>query len=268
MKEDYTIHEIAGLYGVGPDALRYYERLGLIRPRRGENGYRLYSLGDVQRLTVIRDLRELGFDTGRIGAYLNQMSVANTLSTLEEEETLIRRRMTELARRARAIRARAGALKAFAAVSAGQIELAELPRRPCVRLRANISRDEEVDFAVKKLHSQHAGRIREIGNLTVGAAMSPEDIAAGVYGQYRSVFILLETDAEEFDFALPAGTYARVFYRGSYRQCPAQLQTLLEWAARRGQPARDDALELYHIDNRYTAREEEFLTELQLRLEE
>ena len=28
MKDSYTIHEIASLYGVGPDALRYYERLG------------------------------------------------------------------------------------------------------------------------------------------------------------------------------------------------------------------------------------------------
>ena len=35
MKDSYTIHEIAALYGVGPDALRYYERLGLVKPRQG-----------------------------------------------------------------------------------------------------------------------------------------------------------------------------------------------------------------------------------------
>ena len=38
MKDSYTIHEIAALYGVGPDALRYYEKLGLIKPRRAQNG--------------------------------------------------------------------------------------------------------------------------------------------------------------------------------------------------------------------------------------
>ena len=36
MKDSYTIHEIAALYGVGPDALRYYEKLGLIKPRRAK----------------------------------------------------------------------------------------------------------------------------------------------------------------------------------------------------------------------------------------
>ena len=55
MKDSYTIHEIAALYGVGPDALRYYEKLGLIRPRRAENGYRIYDLNDIYRLTILRD---------------------------------------------------------------------------------------------------------------------------------------------------------------------------------------------------------------------
>ena len=39
MKNEYMIKELARLYGVGTDTLRYYERLGLIRPRRGENGF-------------------------------------------------------------------------------------------------------------------------------------------------------------------------------------------------------------------------------------
>ena len=41
MKDFYKISEISRLYGVGPDSLRYYERLGLLRPRRDEdNGSR------------------------------------------------------------------------------------------------------------------------------------------------------------------------------------------------------------------------------------
>ena len=37
MKDSYTIHEIAALYGVGPDALRYYEKLGLLVTAKGED---------------------------------------------------------------------------------------------------------------------------------------------------------------------------------------------------------------------------------------
>ncbi len=64
MKDSYTIHEIAELYNIGPDALRYYERLGLVRPRRAQNGYRIYDLNDIYRLTIIRDLRASGLFHG------------------------------------------------------------------------------------------------------------------------------------------------------------------------------------------------------------
>ena len=67
MKEYYTISEISRLYGIGVDSLRYYERIGALSPRRGENNYRLYSLKDIYRLNIIRDLLTLGFSVKQIG---------------------------------------------------------------------------------------------------------------------------------------------------------------------------------------------------------
>ena len=160
MKDSYTIHEIAALYGVGPDALRYYEKLGLIKPRRAQNGYRIYDLNDIYRLTILRDL----------------------------------------------------------------------------------------------------------GGQKIGASIAPEDIRAGREGVYRSVFFLLK-EGEAGDFTLPGGAHARLFYRGGYRQLGTRIAALLSWARALGLFPTGDVLELYHIDNRFTAREEEFLTELQVRLE-
>lgn len=44
-------------------------------------------------------------------------------------------------------------------------------------------------------------------------------------------------------------------------------EALLAQVSARGLRPRGDVLEIYHVDNRYTAREEEFLTELQVALE-
>ena len=33
MKDYYKINEIARLYGIGVDSLRYYEKLGILKPR-------------------------------------------------------------------------------------------------------------------------------------------------------------------------------------------------------------------------------------------
>ena len=147
MKDSYTIHEIAELYNIGPDALRYYERLGLVRPRRAQNGYRIYDLNDIYRLTIIRDLRALGFSMERIGEYLRGLSVANTLQLLEEERRLIRERIRDLRAAERAIRARSAALTDYSRMDEREICLLELPARPCLRLNADIARDEEMGFS-------------------------------------------------------------------------------------------------------------------------
>lgn len=268
MKDHYTIHEIAELYGIGPDSLRYYERLGLIKPKRGENGYRLYSLSDIYRLTIIRDLRQLGFTTEHIREYLNGLSLDNTISMLQDERALIQRRQKELREAERSIARRIRDLNQYRAMQPGEITLIVLPDRPCVRLNTDIARDEEFDFAIKKLHHMHNDTIRDLGSQTMGAALSPKDLDSGRYGLFRSVFFVLPTGAQRYDFLLSGGQYAHLYYRGSYRKCQPQVDQLRRWVVDSGLSESGDILELYHIDNRHTALEDEFLTELQVRLKD
>ena len=60
---EYTIKALAGLAGVTPRTLRWYDREGLLRPlRTTEAGYRLYGPGEVDRLQDILFYRELGLE--------------------------------------------------------------------------------------------------------------------------------------------------------------------------------------------------------------
>ena len=57
----YTVKELARLSGLTPRTLRYYDAIGLLRPRRGrENDYRLYGPGEVDRLQQILLYRDMG----------------------------------------------------------------------------------------------------------------------------------------------------------------------------------------------------------------
>jgi DNA-binding transcriptional MerR regulator len=56
-----TIGELAQQSGVSRDALRFYERKGLLaRPGRSASGYRLYGESDVARLLFIRRAQAAG----------------------------------------------------------------------------------------------------------------------------------------------------------------------------------------------------------------
>ena len=58
-----VIGELAARTGTTPEAIRYYERVGVLSPpeRRGAGRYRRYGPADVERLGFVRRARELGF---------------------------------------------------------------------------------------------------------------------------------------------------------------------------------------------------------------
>ena len=65
------IGQLAAAAGLNPRTLRYYERVGLLRPaRRTTAGYRLYTTQDAQRLRFIRRAQGLGLSLREIAAIL------------------------------------------------------------------------------------------------------------------------------------------------------------------------------------------------------
>jgi DNA-binding transcriptional MerR regulator len=58
-----TIGELAARTGVTSEAIRYYEREGVIPPasRAGAGSYRQYGIADAERLRFVRRARDLGF---------------------------------------------------------------------------------------------------------------------------------------------------------------------------------------------------------------
>ncbi|HEV8577952.1 MAG TPA: MerR family transcriptional regulator [Thermoanaerobaculia bacterium] len=61
MSHELKIGELAERCGVSRDALRFYERVGLLRPpRRTPSGHRVYDQDAVQRLELIRRSQQIG----------------------------------------------------------------------------------------------------------------------------------------------------------------------------------------------------------------
>lgn len=66
-----TIGQLARHLGVGASTLRYYERVGLLKPlTRTAAGYRLYGRDAATRLRFIRRAQDLGFSLDEIAQLL------------------------------------------------------------------------------------------------------------------------------------------------------------------------------------------------------
>lgn len=67
----FLISELAKRVGVSRTTLLYYEKLGVIRGQRLDNGYRLYTELDAQRLTLAMQLQDGGLSLKECIACLN-----------------------------------------------------------------------------------------------------------------------------------------------------------------------------------------------------
>lgn len=71
----FTIQKLADAAGVGVEAVRYYQRKGLLtEPARIEGGFREYTQEDVDRLRFIKRGQELGFSLDDIGELMSLSS--------------------------------------------------------------------------------------------------------------------------------------------------------------------------------------------------
>ena len=88
------VHELATRAAVAPHVVRYYARLGLLRPARDpRNEYKDFSQADLQRLAFILKAKRLGFTLGEVRMVLDMSRKGKTPCPLVRE--VVRRRVAD-----------------------------------------------------------------------------------------------------------------------------------------------------------------------------
>ena len=94
------IGEVSKESGIGIEALRFYERSGLLgKPVRSESNYRLYDEGVLDRLAFIKKAQTLGFSLDEIKRII--ADAQHGASPCEDVREIVRRRLEELDERMR-----------------------------------------------------------------------------------------------------------------------------------------------------------------------
>ena len=89
------IGEVSKKSGVGIEALRFYEKSGLLeRPERTYSGYRLYTATVLDRIAFIKQAQLLGFSLDEIRKLIGQKKKGE--SPCLEARDIIRRRLNDL----------------------------------------------------------------------------------------------------------------------------------------------------------------------------
>ena len=107
----FTIRKLADAAGVGVEAVRYYQRGGLLAaPDRVDGGFRQYSEDDVRRLRFIKRAQALGYSLEDIAELMSLSTKRDRLRVRE----ITRERIAEIRERVADLQSMASALENLA----------------------------------------------------------------------------------------------------------------------------------------------------------
>ena len=122
---EYSVGEVAALFGLTTQGVRYLEKQGLIQSVRKEgSGYRVFSRAAVARLKEIRMMQSLGFSTEQLA---RSMPRERILPSLDEQLEAIARKRAELERMEAGLRHQQALVRWFLE-EPGQMRLERRPR--------------------------------------------------------------------------------------------------------------------------------------------
>ena len=260
MQEFFKIGELSRLYGIGVDSLRYYEKIGILKPERSESGYRHYSLQDIWKLNIIRDLRSLGFSMESIRLYLQNHTVDSTLGLLEREQKAIDDKILYLQKLRENVASRMKNIREARNRELGVMTFKDYPLRRYYSIPEGYSDEHEMDILIKRLVNMDKEHLYVIGSNQIGTAISMEEARKSGRVRYKSVFVIDEKGEKQ----LPEGRYLTVSYRGDYKNSEFWVRSMLRYAQDQGLKLRGELLEILWIDIHTSEDVQEHITELQV----
>ena len=265
MKDYYKIGEISKIYGIGRDSLMYYEDIGILKPFRDKNGYRMYKLSDIWRLNLIKELRSLNFPMKKIKEYLDDRNIESTKEILNTEIILIDEKIEELLSYKKNIMKRLDTISyELRNLNLYEIDLVYINKRKALELNANITKDEEFDFLIQKLQKDYENRFTILGNNNIGSSFCLDKIKKGIYNEFKSVFCFLEDEEEIDNIIFDEGYYLTLTYRGEYKNNKQHINKMFKYIEEKGYKVISDPIEIYKIDIHETEDINEFITEIQI----
>lgn len=259
------VNEVSRLTGFSLTQLYYYERIGLIVPKRNEgNGYREYSMNNVHSLLLIKDLLKLNFSLNDIKKYFDHYTTSGTIELMNKAIQNIHEQIVELYRIRDSISYRLNAAERAREESRNQqIRLLDLPERGCLMVCEEEVPVADIDSAIMEYMQKH-GLDLSILNLTDCYTLDISALNEYNAYRYKNIFLYSPVATYPVNYKLPAGKYVCVTYQGALENSRLYIPGMLRYIREHSLEQIGDPLEFCLIDDYFTEMEREFVIMLQI----
>lgn len=268
IKELYSIGRISKICDISIQTLRYYDKMGILKPNiiNEENNYRYYSHKQILHIKIIQQLRELDFSLAEIKRFIQREDSSVILRLLVQKKVEIKNKITSLMKIEDKLAAHIKNIQLIdQSDSMPYIELKNLPPRVVAFTRYHSPCNPDA-FSV---------RYNELQETVKKNNWNVKGNLMAIYYDHYSVFDYNNADIEvcvqidkptqcsDFIRTIPGGQYMTALHKGPYDTHPKSYILMMEWLEENRYEINGPSLERYIIDMFYTNNPENFITELQ-----
>lgn len=274
MKERYTVSELAKLFGISSQTLRYYDKIGLFQPDYIDesNNYRYYSYEQFFRLSMIIQLKRLDFSLEGVRRYSSSMDVRSLEQNLLEQKGLIRRQIEQLMQlEAKNDHILKNLQIAKNAADHQDCEVVAEPPRWQYAVPVNFEIKDLYRYIKivyeSYIHSSMAAHFTQHSEIVL--QIDRENLMQRNFRTYNSIGFFLD---EETGRASPGrgvsriegGLFASCIHFGSYDTIHRSYQRLYDHIEKQGLTVSGDSLEFAIVSISLTKNPENFITQIQI----
>ena len=265
-KKLFQIGDVAKMFHISTGSLRHYEQAGLLTPEYidQDTGYRYYSVRQFEILNTIRYLRTLDMPLNQIEDFLKNRDIDVIEDKLMKQKELVARKQRELVIIEQKIDHRLEHLRDARNSELDVIQLKKVPSCRLVWLKDSLRPKSYLDleYAIRRLDENQTESVVFMGK--VGVGISKENLLAGRYEQYDSVFLILDEE-DSYEGAVeqhPEELCASLRFCGSHKEAGAHYEKMMEYIEKHNMEVTGFSREITMIDYGITNNTDKFVTEI------
>ncbi|MBU8581517.1 MerR family transcriptional regulator [Bacillus paralicheniformis] len=270
MNNRFRVGEVARLFKLPASTLRYYDEIGLFKPKYTdpETSYRYYGVEQFQVLDTIIFLRKNGFSLKDIQHQLDKRTPETTMDILKKKLEEVRMEICRLQRSAARIENKISTIEEGIKLAGHPaLTFQYFPKRPVSYLYFDKPVDlieEGDDIYLKDRETLSSQSIENNGFFTgdIGTIVDMESLKQEGPVKYIGLFELLH--GENSDEYLNEGLYASYPHIGPYEDMRKSYQLVLRQLKEEGYKLEGIPVEISVLDEAVIKESDHFVTLIQI----
>lgn len=267
MKNFFSIGEISKQQNISRQTLIFYDKIGLFCPAYIDpsNGYRYYSVKQLDELDTICIMKRIGFSLDEIKNHMQSYTIDHSILALRKQLTELERQIAELQMIKSRVEHRCSQLEHAVSIreDSEAITVEQAKKQYILLQKVNAPYTlEQVSIATKECFVRSFKEELPV-YFQSGAIVPYQRICQKEYTKASFVFLPIEkiSDRDEVK-ELPEGTCVCTYHIGDYQSIGSSYERLVAYCKAHGLKILSDSYEFAINDYLSTGNEDEYITKI------